>query len=136
MYVRSSLSVGVTFLRRDRVQAGAEIVWLRIKLDQGDCLLGACYLAPEDSRVYEGGGATLTAKENAAECAFGRIQRGLADLKADSDEVLIIGDLNARVSPAHVSDLPDLMQLGALAERGMTTIQPADYEGIPEHRKS
>ena len=135
MYVRSSLSVGVTFLRRDRVQAGAEIVWLRIKLDQGDCLLGACYLAPEDSRVYEGGGATLTAKENAAECAFGRIQRGLADLKADSDEVLIIGDLNARVSPAHVSDLPDLMQLGALAERGMTTIQPADYEGIPEHRK-
>ena len=135
VYVRSSLSAGVTFLRRDRAQAGVEIVWLRIELGQGDCLLGACYLAPEDSRVYEGGGARLASKQSAAECAFGRIQHGLADLKAASEEVLIIGDLNARVSPSQVLDYPDLMQLGALAERGLSTLQPADYEGITEHRK-
>jgi hypothetical protein len=53
LYVRSTLVNGVSLVRKDNNFAGCELLWVRIQLAAGSSLLlGACYLAPETSRVY------------------------------------------------------------------------------------
>lgn len=131
VYIRDHLVSGVEFLRKDRACPGVEILWLRLHFEHSTCLLSACYLAPESSAVYGVG----SDKDAAAELAFGHIQKGIMDLRSGSDEVLVVGDLNARVCSARVHDFPDVQSLSSLAELGLTDFDAASYDGIEVHRQ-
>ncbi len=85
------------------------------------------------------------------EAAFARIQQGIFELREPGEDVMLVGDLNARLSSAQhdkhraspadlpassVSDVPDLDQLAALQAfmglLGDADIQ--DYGGVPARR--
>ena len=116
VYVREELMPYCTVVARDNSAPGCEILWLRIGMLTGrSLLLAACYLAPEMSKVYPLGGPSNVAREAAAITAFGRLQAGYAEHQIGTDDLLIAGDLNARV--AGVRDIPLSDELDALRER-------------------
>ena len=119
IYVRSDIAKGIEVLRAESEVAGCEMLWMRLHLCMGgSILLGACYLAPEMSRVYVGGGSTMQAREAAADAAFGRLQQSVTELGLPDEEVLVIGDLNARVGSSDrangVNDVTDGQQCEAV----------------------
>lgn len=135
VYVRTTLlSTSVSVLRCDRSVPGVEVVWLRVTSDTGTCLLGACYLAPEDSKVYEEGGGSVEQRELAADTAYGRLQHSIESMRLPTDEIMIMGDLNARVGGRHICDFPDISQLQALAEQGLDVLDCSSFEGIHQGR--
>ena len=70
-YVRNDLLPSkVVFLRSYNTVAGIEMIWLRLHLKSHSILICACYFAPENSLVYEGGGDSATQREMAAETAI------------------------------------------------------------------
>jgi exonuclease III len=133
VYVRDALVQDgtVSFLRKRNTLVGVEIAWLRVRIARGSFLFGVCYLSPETSPVY---GASALDRDDIAEAVFSCIQLDLSELRLPSDEVMIAGDFNARVSPRSVRDYPDLLQLTALTELGMGALSPQTYEGVSEAR--
>ncbi|EFJ44413.1 hypothetical protein VOLCADRAFT_95294 [Volvox carteri f. nagariensis] len=131
LYVGESLTRGITVVHKDNQLPGCEVIWASISLSTGSSLLmGACYLAPETSRVYPDGGGTVSQRTVAAEAVFTRIQQSLTEVRLGDEDVLIAGDLNARLSgaqyewnratpmdlPTYVNDIPDLEQSQAVCE--------------------
>jgi exonuclease III len=125
VYVRDTLAPYTQLVRRDSEEPGCELIWLRFALaDEGSLLLGACYLAPETSKVYVDKGTTAATKDRLADMVFGKIQSTISELALGGESVLIAGDMNART--AGVSDVPELEQVEALREHFGTSIGGAD----------
>lgn len=150
LYVREPLADYISVLRKDNTLTGCEVLWTRLSLASGSLLLGACYLAPETSRVYTAGGGTHTQRAAAAETALAKIQQGIRELREPGEDVLLAGDLNARLSsphhlkhpstpadlPAYICDVPEPDQFLALQQFLDVSgeVNPQDYSGIRGRR--
>ena len=85
-----------------------ESVWLRIKghalcLNRRTLLIGACYAAPVSSKLYSPPGRRPGVSP--PERVFGQLKALVQRYQSTDDELVILGDLNARV--AKLRELPD-----------------------------
>ena len=85
-----------------------ESVWLRIKghalcLNRRNLLIGACYAAPVSSKLYSPPGRRPGVSP--PERVFGQLKALVQRYQSTDDELVILGDLNARV--AKLRELPD-----------------------------
>jgi hypothetical protein len=151
VFLRNELASHVATVHNTRIGTGGEIVWIRLRNPAADTagktiLIGAVYLAPENSKVHRQGadGSEGNCAEVAAE-VFEELRSQLATIRQNKDDVVLLGDFNARVATPKpgasnrddrgVCDLPDVEGLSDLQGRlGVGLFTPGVYDGVQTHR--
>ena len=108
VWINRKLADAVELIGVSRAPIGMESVWLRIKghalcLKRRNLLIGACYAAPVSSKLYSPPGRRPGVSP--PERVFGQLKALVQRYQSTDDELVILGDLNARV--AKLRELPD-----------------------------
>ena len=99
VFLRDSVAARTREVARTNEPIGCESLWIRIEdaLPGGAAiLLGACYVSPQTSPVYEHASGSGVAGADVPEAVFGMLTSMIDSLRRDGDEVILAGDFNAR----------------------------------------
>ncbi|GLC35023.1 hypothetical protein PLESTM_000270700 [Pleodorina starrii] len=136
VWVHQRIAQSVTHCTSSDAPRGMNSVWLRL---QGDALdlggnglvIGAGYAAPLGSRVYASGGRS--SQDSITRRVMDRVRTLVRRFQQPGDEILLLGDLNARV--AGVCDLPDADGDAELADYAQVELGHANLlRAIPPRR--
>jgi hypothetical protein len=97
--MRKYLAERALEVARTNEPTGCESVWIRITNafpGGAALLLGACYVSPQSSSVYEHASGSGLCGGDVPEAVFGLLTGMVDALRRDGDEVLLAGDFNAR----------------------------------------
>ncbi len=143
VYVREDLARACTELKGPDSFAGCEAVWLRfaasrLNREGRSLLVGAFYASPADATVYRQQ-RQRTAGEVAADL-YAHIRDSISALRRPTDELLMLGDFNARVGGQRGSDgtvrdmhdVPDVEYLDSLGrDLGVDLVDAEAYRRVP-----
>ena len=133
IWVSRRIAGNVVLLGKSEIPKGMESIWVKLKgqglaMQGRNLVIGACYAAPIASRIYT---QNRSGGNNVSERVTSRLSTLIERHQGPYDEVLVMGDLNARV--AGLRELPEMDAERELEEvTGFSAINEGLLMGIPE----
>jgi exonuclease III len=137
LWVNQRLAGHIVLLGKSQTPRGMDSIWVRIQgralaLQGRNIVVGACYAAPAGSSVYsQNTRVQAGARSTGSERVFGRLKALIQRFQGPSDELVLMGDMNARV--AQLRELPDA-QADEELENAAQVMIGQSMHGIPERR--
>ena len=103
LWVSAKIADKVEYLGSSELPKGSQSIWVRVKgsalaLGGKGVVIGACYAAPEGSTRYARPRVQFGVTRTAGERVFSKLQSLVNRFCSANDELLLMGDFNARVS--------------------------------------